>query len=1026
MMYLENNEFRRFSFHKQFIQLVSLLILFIFLVIPCSAEIPNSIYKKILIIPSYDYNFHISRLFIRGVTNEFTYHSDFESSILIENLQLSSKGSDWRHMDDIIASLEIKYSHEKPDLIIVQYNQALHFMLKYGQDIFGNVPVVFSGLTDEGGYKELHLPENFTGITSPSTIINNLKLILNNHPKVQKIYIIAGSTPIEQRSMYMAISEGKSLNTNVEFLPLTNITYMSLLDQISKISGNSAILYEMFYKDADGMIFVPSSVSEDISKIANVPVYGMSETFLGTGITGGYLTSNENMGKKAAEIAIQILSGKGMPDNRIISEPIASYKFDDRQLKRWAIEESILPKESHILFKRTSTWESHKRGIIITIFIVLIQTFLILGLLTHRAQRIKAEESLREKESRYRAFFEEGADGVVVIDTETTKFIEFNDQACKQLGYTREEFAQLSISDIEAKETEPEIRSRIQKVLREGRDDFETLQRTKQGEIKYIKVTAKLIYLGDRTIYFCIWRDDTATWNAEEAAIREKDFSDNTINALPGVFFMYDSQGKLARWNKKCEELSGYSFDDLSKMNVVDFFPESYRPLITASSEIVLINGEGTVEAPFLTKNGGKLPYFFTGRAILLENKQYIVGTGIDISDRKRAEQEYHNLQEQLFQAQKMEAIGLLAGGVAHDFNNMLGVINGYTELAMALCSSTTDKLYYCLQMILKAASRSTNLVRQLLAFSRKETIAPLVMDLNDTISGSIKMIQRLIGEQIEFIWKPSSSPWQIKIDPSQLDQILVNLCVNARDAIAGVGKIAIETENMVIDDTFCGDYLDFTPGEYVMLSISDNGCGMDNATLDHIFEPFFTTKEIGKGTGLGLPTVYGIVKQNHGNIIVDTEPGTGTTFKIYLPRFIGENHQITDRVVNKIPEGNGETILLTEDDPLNLEMNQDMLIKLGYNVLVASTPAQSINMAKAYTDRINLLITDVVMPEMNGRKLQKTINEFIPELKCLFVSGYPADYIARSGVLEEGVNFLKKPFSMNELALKVREVLDR
>jgi two-component system, cell cycle sensor histidine kinase and response regulator CckA len=299
------------------------------------------------------------------------------------------------------------------------------------------------------------------------------------------------------------------------------------------------------------------------------------------------------------------------------------------------------------------------------------------------------------------------------------------------------------------------------------------------------------------------------------------------------------------------------------------------------------------------------------------------------------------------------------------------------------------------------------------------------VMDLNETVAGLLKMLQRLIGEEIDFTWMPRAGLWPIRMDPSQIGQLLTNLCVNARDAISGVGKITIVTETAVIDEAYCAVHVGGTPGEYVMLAVSDDGSGMDNAVLDHIFEPFFSTKELGKGTGLGLATVYGIVRQNDGFINVYSEPGKGTTFKVYLPRFIGEAISTTAQITAKLPKGNGETLLLAEDDPLILEMSQEMLSGLGYLVLTAVTPGQAISQAKTHATEIKLLITDVVMPEMNGRELAELIQGIIPELKCLFTSGYTADVIANRGVLHEGVNFLQKPFSLRDIAYKVRGALE-
>jgi CheY-like chemotaxis protein len=373
-----------------------------------------------------------------------------------------------------------------------------------------------------------------------------------------------------------------------------------------------------------------------------------------------------------------------------------------------------------------------------------------------------------------------------------------------------------------------------------------------------------------------------------------------------------------------------------------------------------------------------------------------------------------------------MESVGRLAGGVAHDFNNMLNVILGHAELLLD-DAPEGHPMRSDLEEISKAAQRSADLTRQLLAFARKQTVAPKVLDLNDTIESMLKMLRRLIGEDIDLLWKPGDALSPIRMDPTQLDQTLANLVVNARDAIGlNVGKITIETGRASFDEEYCATHAGYAPGDYVMLAVGDNGCGMDAETLSHLFEPFFTTKALGKGTGLGLATVYGVVKQNEGFINVYSELGQGTSFRIYLPVYRAEK---SDReaggAAGAAPERGNETILLVEDEPAILAMTTKMLTRLGYRVLAASTPGEAIRLAEQHAGQLHMLMTDVVMPEMNGRDLAKRLLALYPGLKRLFMSGYTADVIAHQGVLDEGVNFIQKPFAMRDLSQMVRAALD-
>ncbi len=408
-----------------------------------------------------------------------------------------------------------------------------------------------------------------------------------------------------------------------------------------------------------------------------------------------------------------------------------------------------------------------------------------------------------------------------------------------------------------------------------------------------------------------------------------------------------------------------------------------------------------------------------------LEPDKMVLVSLLDITLRKLAENERDLLQSELAQTQKMESIGRLAGGVAHDFNNMLQGILGHSELALERVGMD-DSLREDLEEIRKVARRSADLTYQLLAFARKQPVVPRVLEINETVEEVLKMLRPLLGEAIDLVWRPATDVWFIKMDPAQLNSILVNLCVNARDAISNVGKLVIKTENVSIDENACLLNNNFRPGEFVRLTVSDNGCGMDAETLNHLFEPFFTTKKQGRGTGLGLASVHGAVAQNQGYIDVSSEPGQGTVFQVYLPRHVNHGDDNPEVLASQeIPTG-CETILLVEDDTIILKTTARTLESLGYTVLSASTPHEALVLAREQSGELDLLITDVIMPEMNGRELSTRVLALHPNIRCLFISGYTADIIARQGVLEEGTNFLQKPFQKHLLASKLRTLLEK
>jgi CheY-like chemotaxis protein len=335
------------------------------------------------------------------------------------------------------------------------------------------------------------------------------------------------------------------------------------------------------------------------------------------------------------------------------------------------------------------------------------------------------------------------------------------------------------------------------------------------------------------------------------------------------------------------------------------------------------------------------------------------------------------------------------------------------------------NPIYPHLQRILNTTQRAADLVRQLLAFARKQTASPEILNINETVANMFRMLKRIIGEDINLIWKPGHDIWNVRIDPVQIDQILANLAVNSRDAISNTGSITLETGNVVFDYAYSAGHAEILPGEFVLLEVSDTGSGMSKEVVEHIFEPFFTTKETGKGTGLGLATVYGIVRQNNGFINVYSEEGKGTSFKIYLPRFKSDIVQSTVEKVSEKPQKGTETLLIAEDEKDYLMSCKIVLEKLGYTVFSAETPEQAITLSKEHPGDIDLLITDVIMPKMNGKELLEKIHKIRPGLKCLYMSGYTANVIAHHGVLDEGVNFLQKPFSVKTIAEKVREVID-
>ena len=486
--------------------------------------------------------------------------------------------------------------------------------------------------------------------------------------------------------------------------------------------------------------------------------------------------------------------------------------------------------------------------------------------------------------------------------------------------------------------------------------------------------------------------------------------------------------GRLLYLNPAGRRLLGFgSNQDLAEKRLLDLFP-GWAAKRVQEEGIPKIGAQGAWEAELAVcgRDGVEIPVsqVLAAQTDAAGEVQFLSTIARDISERKRAEEEKDRLNQQLAQAQKMESVGRLAGGVAHDFNNMLQVILGNVELVLAQ-TPAGSATHGDLQEIRKSAQRSAELTRQLLAFARKQTVNPRVLDLNETLGGMLKMLRRLIGEQIQLVWSPGPELWPVKMDPAQIDQIMANLALNARDAIGGEGQVTVRTANQMLTDGQAGAPPDCAPGDYVLLEVSDTGKGMTREVQDHLFEPFFTTKDLGKGTGLGLATLFGIVKQNHGTVSVQSEPGRGTTFRILLPR---SNTPAAAKVETQaLPAQRGSgTILLVEDEPQILALGQRLLQQHGYTVLTAASPREALDRIGRHASQIDLLVTDVILPEMNGKELKERLATTHPGLQVLFMSGYTADVIAAQGVLEEGMEFLQKPFRVQDLLEKVRKLIPK
>jgi len=525
-----------------------------------------------------------------------------------------------------------------------------------------------------------------------------------------------------------------------------------------------------------------------------------------------------------------------------------------------------------------------------------------------------------------------------------------------------------------------------------------------------------------------VFRDQSKRRAMEKARIESAKRYSDLVESISDFIWETGPDHRYSFASRRSLDLLGYSPEEFVGKYWLDILHQQSEPPESIEQfKDVLAQRQpyNQLCRTFVRKDGGLVVLESSATPVFDPQDGFLGYRGVsrDITERKRAEEEQKRLEAQLLQSQKMEVVGRLAGGVAHDFNNMLTIISSYVEMTLSELNED-HRLYKRLQEVHNAALHSADLTRQLLAFARKQVASPRMLDLNETITGALKMLHRLIGENIELVWKPGSDPGQVLIDPTQLSQILANLAVNARDAISGTGRLTIATSTVAVGGDHTAPRLDLAPGRYVLITVSDDGCGMDEQTLSRIFEPFFTTKEEGRGTGLGLATVYGILMQNKGAVTVASKPGQGTTFSLYLPQ-VQSTGSLTEGNGRKLKDLGTETILLVEDEPAILELGLVILKQRGYTVLTAATPSKALALAKEHAEQIDLLVTDVIMPEMNGQEMAGEIRRIRPDIKVLFISGYTADIVSRHNVLAPGVHFLEKPFTARSLGKKIREVID-
>lgn len=638
----------------------------------------------------------------------------------------------------------------------------------------------------------------------------------------------------------------------------------------------------------------------------------------------------------------------------------------------------------------------------------------------HRVQLRKERAALRLSESS-RILREQAlgaiSQGVLLADSKR-RIIYANSAVERFTGYTEAEIVGKNCSILQGKETDPATVKAMRQALDEGRPfSCELINYRKDGSTFWneLSITPVRDDAGRVINFVGVLQDVSARKNDEAKLKAEKLFSDTLVSNLPGLVFMFRKDGRIVRWNRQLESKFDFTADDLAEITPFDFIAPEDKEKARESMDKAFAGGVVHVELTVISKTGNTAPYFFTASRLVLGDEVCVLGVGLDIAERRQ-------LEEQLRQSQKMEAIGQLSGGIAHDFNNLLTVISGNVGMVQSKQELSAESEWY-LQEVAQAARRAANLTRQLLTFSRQQKVQLVPLDLNAVIENMTRMLSRILGEDVAVQYKYGLGSLPVTADAGMLEQVLLNLAVNARDAMPQGGKLQIET---VAEAVPAGSRQSLKGGEYVRLSVRDTGTGIAPEDIKRIFEPFFTKKDVGKGTGLGLATVYGIVEQHNGWIDVDSQVGRGTTFHVYLPR--GKEKAPTVAPVQKIEavRKGTETILLVEDEPAVRMLVCMVLENAGYKILEAASGVEALKFWRTHRADISLILTDFVMPDgMSGRQLAEQVLAEEPNLRVIFTSGYNQEVGGADFVLQEGVNFLAKPFELAKLVSTVRRSLD-
>lgn len=977
--------------------------------------------KRVLILYSFDNEQGLYSGFDRVLRSQLRLRVRDRVEFYTEYLDLIRFPAE-THAQETVKLLKLKYSREKPDLIVPVSYSALQFVTGEGKDVFPGIPIVAlfnqRRLEDLRQYIEHNPAQSITGVASADDPASTLDLALQLQPDTQHVAVIVGTSSLEHYWLDQLQHDLASFTGEVDIVYLTGMSVDDLLKRIVALPPHSVILTTFFFQDSTGQFFHTEEFLDLIMSQARVPVYSIYSTYIGHGVIGGFMTDPELTGRKVADLAAAVLNGESAARIPLVLDDSARYTVDWRQLQRWRISEKRLPAATVELFREPSLWERYRFALLAILALIFLQSGLIVGLILNVQSRRRAETALLREKVLADAVIESLPGVFFLVDAEG-KNLRWNRNAQTLSRYGIG--AEVPLSNIVAHDREA-VRMAQRRAFEQGYAQVEANFILADGRIAPFYFTGTRVELQGKSYVAAIGIDVTDRKKAESALARSEAALRSLVEHAPyGIATIDVKQDCFLHANPAMVKLLSYE-------------SESEVCALTISSDLYAETGNQTfraqptradffnaIEFTWKRKDGKPVMVRASGRRIPQPEGDLLEIIAEDVTSRR-------SLEEQLRHAQKMEALGQLSGSVAHDFNNLLGVIIGYSEILSANSALESTARTH-LETIKKAGERAASLTSQLLAFSRRQVLQPSVVNLNSLLRETERMLRRLLREDVEQSFVLAPSLWKTKADPSQIVQVILNLAVNARDAMPKGGRLSLETANVTFCDGFTLHGIDIPAGDYVKLSVTDTGTGMAPDTLTRIFEPFFTTKESGKGTGLGLATVYGIVKQSGGYIFAESQLGSGTTFMVYLPgidQLAAPNSLDRQRSNGRHQQtaNLSETLLVVEDESAFRELLRDGLQAQGFNVLVAANGVEALQLAEQHAGPIRILITDVIMPQMSGPELARALRT-ARDTEVLYMSGYTDDKLR--DMTESGeLVLLRKPFYLDELVQRITEILAR